>query len=91
MASDRTHRLDDLPPSAKLVYYVISTNGPMTQKAITAESLLPQRTVRYAINRLEDVDIVSEQVYLSDPRQQLYQVCEPDADAVARGTATADD
>ncbi|MGM0590359.1 MAG: winged helix-turn-helix transcriptional regulator [Halobacteriota archaeon] len=69
--------LEDLPPSAKLVFKVLEYNGPLTQKGIVEESMLSARTVRYALERLEDIGIVDEDVYFADARQNLYQLTAP--------------
>lgn len=66
--------IEDLPPSAKLVYKVLEYNGPLTQKQIVEASMLSQRTVRDALGRLEDVGVVSEDVYIPDARQNLYEL-----------------
>mgnify|MGYP006291612597 CR=1 FL=1 len=96
-------RIEDLPPSAKLVYKVLSYNGPLTQKQIVEKSMLSQRTVRDALTRLREVDVVAEKVYIPDARQNLYEltaVADTDTDtdtdtgseaeASADGDATAD-
>lgn len=69
-----TNQLQDLPPSAKLVYKVLEYDGPLTQKQIVQESMLSSRTVRYAIERLEDADVLVERVYFADARQSLYEL-----------------
>lgn len=69
--------IDDLPPSAKLVFKVLEYNGPLTQKGIVQESMLSARTVRYALERLEGIGIVDEDVYFADARQNLYQLNPP--------------
>lgn len=69
-----TDDLSDLPPSAKLVFKVLDYDGPMTQKQIVEESMLSPRTVRYAIERLDEIGIVSERVYFADARQSLYEL-----------------
>ncbi|MFB6113856.1 MAG: MarR family transcriptional regulator [Halodesulfurarchaeum sp.] len=66
--------LEDLPPSAKLVFKVLEYDGPLTQKGIVEESKLSARTVRYALDRLEDCDLVDERVHFKDARQHLYEV-----------------
>ena len=66
----------DLPPSAKLVYKVLEYNGPLTQKGIVEESMLSARTVRYALERLDEVGIIQEDVYFADARQNLYEIAE---------------
>ena len=69
--------IEDLPPSAKLVYKVLEHDGPLTQKRLVEESMLSARTVRYALNRLEDCEVIEEQVYFQDARQSLYQLRHP--------------
>lgn len=70
-------RLKDLPPSAKLVYKVLECDGsPSTQKDIVESSLLPARTVRYAIRRLKEQELVDERAYLKDARQSRYELVE---------------
>jgi predicted transcriptional regulator len=68
----------DLPPSAKLVYKVLEYDGPLTQKGIVEESMLSARTVRYALERLDEVGVIEEDVYFADARQNLYEIVEPD-------------
>ena len=66
--------LEDLPPSAKLVYKVLEYDGPLTQKGIVEESMLSARTVRYALERLDEVGVITEDVYFADARQNLYEI-----------------
>ncbi|WP_207591850.1 winged helix-turn-helix transcriptional regulator [Halomontanus rarus] len=70
-------QMADLPPSAKLVFKVLEYDGPLTQKQIVEESMLSARTVRYALERLEDIGIVDEDIYFADARQSLYEITEP--------------
>jgi len=72
--------ITDLPPSAKLVFKVLEYKGPLTQKGIVEESMLSARTVRYALERLEEVGVVEEDVYFADARQNLYELTIEDAD-----------
>jgi len=67
-----THPIQDVPPSAKLVYKVLEYNGGLTQKEIVEKSMLSQRTVRDALSRLRESGVVSEEVYIPDARQNLY-------------------
>ncbi|MFB6151915.1 MAG: ArsR family transcriptional regulator [Haloarculaceae archaeon] len=85
MAKTDGEDLSDLPPSAKLVYKVLEYDGPLTQKGIVEESMLSARTVRYALERLDDIGVVEENVYFADARQNLYELddesgceCEPE-------------
>ncbi|MDL5361946.1 helix-turn-helix domain-containing protein [Halalkalicoccus sp. NIPERK01] len=65
-------RLIELPPSAKLVAKVLETDAPLSQGRLAEESLLPDRTVRYALNRLEEVGLVGSRYSFRDARKQVY-------------------
>jgi DNA-binding MarR family transcriptional regulator len=65
-------RLRELPPSAKLVAKVLETDAPLSQGQLAEESLLPDRTVRYALNRLEESDLVGSRYSFHDARKQVY-------------------
>ena len=65
-------RLRELPPSAKLVAKVLETEAPLSQGQLAEESLLPDRTVRYALNRLEECDLVGSRYSFHDARKQVY-------------------
>ena len=71
-ADEYRDRLRDLPPSAKLVAKVLETDSPLSQGQLAEESLLPDRTVRYALNRLEDVGLVGSRYSFRDARKQVY-------------------
>lgn len=62
----------DLPPSSKLVAKVLEYNDTLTQSELAEETLLPPRTVRYALNRLEDQNVVESRFSFSDARKRLY-------------------
>lgn len=65
-------RLLELPPSAKLVAKVLESDAPLSQGQLADESLLPDRTVRYALNRLEDSELVGSRYSFKDARKQVY-------------------
>jgi len=65
-------RLRELPPSAKLVAKVLETDAPLSQGKLAEESLLPDRTVRYALNRLEESELVASRYSFHDARKQVY-------------------
>ncbi|WP_416838952.1 winged helix-turn-helix domain-containing protein [Haloferax sp. DFSO52] len=66
------NRLRELPPSAKLVAKVLESDAPLSQGQLAEESLLPDRTVRYALNRLEESDLVGSRYSFKDARKQVY-------------------
>jgi hypothetical protein len=41
MSDANEETIDDLPPSCKLIYFVLKQEGPMTQGTLTDESMLP--------------------------------------------------
>jgi len=74
-SNDRPPDLDVieyLPPSAKRVLDVLATNGPLTQKELINKTDLPPRTVRYALSRLRDENMLEERFCFRDARQSLY-------------------
>ena len=71
-ASDRWESVRELPPSAKLVAKVLDYNDTLTQSQLAEETLLPARTVRYALTRLEEEDVVNSRFSFSDARKRLY-------------------
>jgi DNA-binding MarR family transcriptional regulator len=65
-------RLRELPPSAKLVAKVLETDAPLSQSGLAEETLLPDRTVRYALNRLDEVGLVESRYSFYDARKRVY-------------------
>ena len=71
---DREERLRELPPSAKLVYKVLEYDDELTE-----ETLLPARTVRYALTRLAEADLVDSRFSFTDARKRIYSLGTPEA------------
>ena len=91
MAESDGETIADLPPSAKLVYKVLEYDGPLPQTGLVAASMLSARTVRYALERLEEVGGVDEDVYFADARQNLYElVVDDDQHTDQTDTAVSD-
>ena len=68
--------LQECPPSAKLVAKVLEYDGPLTQSQIADESLLPTRTVRYALSRLDDAGVVESRFSFTDARKRVYRLAD---------------
>jgi hypothetical protein len=64
--------IEYLPPSAKLVFNVLESDGPMTQKDLISKTGLPTNTVRYALGKLKEESVIKECFYFPDARQSLY-------------------
>jgi DNA-binding MarR family transcriptional regulator len=73
-AVDRWAEVRDMPPSAKLVAKVLDYNETLSQTQLAEETLLPPRTVRYALTRLEEADVVESRFSFSDARKRLYSL-----------------
>lgn len=65
-----------MAPSPKLVAKVLELRGELDHPGIVEETLLPPRTVRYAVARLEDEGVVDSRVDVTDARKQIYFLAE---------------
>lgn len=72
VSEERFERLNDLSPSAKFVYSVLRDGDSLTQDEIAERTLLPIRTVRYALSKLEQADLVEKQPSTQDARSNHY-------------------
>lgn len=72
--SEGWEAVQDLPPSAKLVAKVLEYEDAQTQSQLAEETLLPPRTVRYALGRLEDVGAVDSRFSFADARKRVYRL-----------------
>jgi predicted transcriptional regulator len=64
--------LEPLPPSAKLVYYVLDEEGRFDQTGLAEETRLSTRTVRFAVEKLTEVGLVEEGLCPKDARRSVY-------------------
>lgn len=64
--------LAPLPPSAKLVYYVLDEEGRFDQTGLAEETRLSTRTVRFAVEKLTEVGLVEEGLCPRDARRSVY-------------------
>jgi hypothetical protein len=83
--------LEPLPPSAKLVYYVLDAEGRFDQTGLAEETRLSTRTVRFAVEKLTEVGLVEEGLCPRDARRSVYQAVPPaEREPVDEPEATAD-
>lgn len=66
--------LRSLPPSAKLVAKTLEYEGDLTQGRLADRTMLPSRTVRYALGELEDNGLVDSRIHIQDARQRVYSL-----------------
>ena len=62
------------PPSAKLIYVVLVAEGPLTQSQLADETMLPRRTVRSGLDRLESDGFAELELSIPDIRKTLNRV-----------------
>lgn len=62
-----------LPPSARAVFTLLDDGSARTFKDMTREADIAPRTVRYALKRLKESDLIVEKFNFRDARQVLYQ------------------
>jgi NAD+ kinase len=66
----------DAPPSAKFIFKLLTYEGALTQKEIIAETNLPGRTVRHALDYLLENGLIEKRTTLKDTRQAVYSIIE---------------
>jgi len=62
-----------LPPSSRTVLQILDNGGAMTHKDLVAKSNLAPRTVRYALKKLKEHQMIIEKFNFRDARQIIYQ------------------
>lgn len=78
-------RLQKLPVSAKLVYYVLAQEGQLTQSDLAERAILSVRTTRAALSTLTEAGLVAEKPCVRDARKKLYRTKEPNQSLAASG------
>jgi predicted transcriptional regulator len=62
-----------LPPSSKTVLEILDMGGAMTHKDLVQRTHLAPRTVRYALKKLKERQLIIEKFNFRDARQIIYQ------------------
>jgi len=62
-----------LPPSSKTVLQILDMGGAMTHKDLVQKTHLAPRTVRYALKKLKEHQLIIEKFNFRDARQIIYQ------------------
>jgi predicted transcriptional regulator len=66
--------LTRLPNSSKKVLKVLASGYAMTQKDLVKKTSLHPRTVRYAIKKIKEQELLIEKLKMKDLRQIEYQL-----------------
>jgi NAD+ kinase len=63
-----------MPPSAKLVLKTLEYEGALSQKDLSARTMLPERTVRLSLSHLLARGFVNRKTSLRDARKKIYEL-----------------
>ncbi|MFA6332180.1 MAG: winged helix-turn-helix transcriptional regulator [Methanoregula sp.] len=62
-----------LPPSSKVVLKILGKEGALTHKDLVKKTNCSPRTVRFALRRLKENQLIIEKANMRDMRQIIYQ------------------
>lgn len=66
--------LYSLSPSSKFLLYLLKQRGPLSQIEIIKKTLLPKRTVAYALKKLQEKNFVKKTKDNDDKRISIFEV-----------------
>jgi len=70
---EASDKVEELNPSAKLAYYVLEKEGSeMAKTELEQETLLEDRTLREAMNALEEEDVAYKRKNPMDHKKRIY-------------------
>lgn len=71
---EEKNNLYSLSPSSKFILYLLKQRGPLNQTNILEKTLLPKRTVAYALKKLQDSNFIKKSKDLKDKRVSFFEV-----------------
>jgi DNA-binding MarR family transcriptional regulator len=66
--------LYSLSPSSKFILYLLKQRGPLSQIEILKKSLLPKRTVAYALKKLQENNFIEKFKDNKDRRVSIFKI-----------------
>ncbi|MHA2246974.1 MAG: hypothetical protein ACXADY_18670 [Candidatus Hodarchaeales archaeon] len=66
--------LNVMPPSAQIVYQILRTHKTLSSKELLSETQYSIRTIRYAIRRLMNAQMIIQIPDMTDTRRCFYAV-----------------
>ncbi|MFX1380118.1 MAG: MarR family transcriptional regulator [Promethearchaeota archaeon] len=70
---EEKNELISLSPSSKFILYLIKHRGPLKEKDIIKKTLLPKRTVAYALKKLQDKNFIKKYKDMKDKRLSIFE------------------
>ncbi len=76
LIADYAQRLDlfSLSPSSKFILYILKQRGSLKQQEIIEKTLLPKRTIAYALKKLQDKNFIKKSKDLIDKRISVFEI-----------------
>lgn len=65
--------LISLSPSSKFVLYILKQRGPLKEKDIIKKTLLPKRTIAYALKKLLEMNFIRKSKDNYDKRVSIFE------------------
>ncbi|MFX1323283.1 MAG: MarR family transcriptional regulator [Promethearchaeota archaeon] len=65
--------LFSLSPSSKFILYLLKQRGPLKEKEILNKTLLPKRTVAYALKKLQEKNFIRRTKGEADKRISIFE------------------
>ncbi|MHA2006258.1 MAG: MarR family transcriptional regulator [Promethearchaeota archaeon] len=66
--------LYSLSPSSKFILYLLKQRGPLSQMEILKKTLLPKRTVAYALKKLQENKFIAKSKDQADKRVSIFEI-----------------
>lgn len=66
--------LISLSPSSKFILYLLKQRGPLKQQEIIEKTLLPKRTIAYALKKLQEKNFIEKSKDLIDKRVSIFKI-----------------
>jgi len=70
---ERTN-LYSLSPSSKFILYILKQRGALSQMEILRKTLLPKRTVAYALRKLQENNFIRKYKDKVDKRVSIFEI-----------------
>lgn len=71
---EEKNSLYSLSPSSKFILYLLKQKGPLTQMDLLQKTLLPKRTIAYALKKLQDNHFIKKSKDNNDKRVSIFEI-----------------
>ncbi len=71
---EEKNNLYSLSPSSKFILYLLKQRGSLNQREILRKTLLPKRTVAYALKKLQENNFIRKFKDKIDKRVSIFEI-----------------